>query len=694
MGDTSNVDGGSLARLSAEDLRHAVLMSSLGFAVATAEGRFLSVNPAFCRMLGRDESELLRLTWQQVTHPDDLAEDVDITSHLIDGTRDEARLSKRFLRADGASISAEILVSAIREVDGQLRCLTAQVVDVSDLVAATEQLELSERRYRLVAENATDVVFLVGVDELIVWVSPSVTETLGWPPEGLLGTRISGLLHPDDGTDVDAVKETLHDNRSASLRPVRLGARRYRTASGGYLWMSARATILRDDDGQRTGAVVGLRDVDELVHEREVARSEAAMRRAIIDTALEPWVLLDPVRDEAGRIVDFVYADANESACLANGIAHDELIGARLLTLFPLHRDVGLLDRFEHLIETGEPIRVDEFTYADEAHAGYLRVYDLRGVRVRGMLAYSWHDVTERVREQERIRESEERYRLLAENSSDVVLHTRDNVVEWVSPALTRSLGWRPDEWVGHSMAQFGHPDDAGIIEDARLHMEGGGRVVIRIRIQDRLGSLHWVELHSQQYVDHEGNPDGFQSSFRTVDREVEAEERLERRARFDELTGVLKREEALSRMVDRDDHRRVPGDRRAVLFIDLDSFKDVNDRWGHVIGDAVLRAVAIRIQDVVRSGDTVARMGGDEFLVVLDAVHDLTEAEAVAEKIRAKAEVPIPTREGPVVATVSIGVTLGATGEDVDSMLVRADDAMYSAKRLGRNRVFAMPAG
>ena len=320
------------------------------------------------------------------------------------------------------------------------------------------------------------------------------------------------------------------------------------------------------------------------------------------------------------------------------------------------------------------------------------RYFDMRAVRVAEFLSLTWRDVTDRHRSAAELALSESRYRLLAENSSDVVLRTRDDIVLWVSPSLTRTLGWLPGEWIGHSMVEFQYASDGATLEAGLERMRLGQVVVMRVRLPDKSGELHWVEMHSQAFHGPDGGADGFLTNFRVVDEEVRIERELERRAQFDDLTGLLKRDEAISHLTEIGRHQRGREDTCAVLFVDIDEFKSVNDRHGHAAGDAVLRTVASRIKHTVRGGDEVARLGGDEFLVLLSGVRDLQEAELVAEKIRSAVAASMMTPAGAIDVTVSVGVTVSQTAESGSDMVTRADDAMYRAKRAGRNRVVAVP--
>ena len=167
-----------------------------------------------------------------------------------------------------------------------------------------------------------------------------------------------------------------------------------------------------------------MRDVDALVREREIAESEAARRAAILETLLDPHALLRAVRDDRGDVVDFIYVDANQAACDYNRRSREGLIGARLLEVLPGHEGTGLLGMYARTVDSGQPIVLDAFPYLHEI-LGEERRYDMRAVRVGDCVSLTWRDVTERYVTAQRIAESEERFRLMADNSSDVVLQVR-----------------------------------------------------------------------------------------------------------------------------------------------------------------------------------------------------------------------------------------------------------------------------
>lgn len=292
--------------------------------------------------------------------------------------------------------------------------------------------------------------------------------------------------------------------------------------------------------------------------------------------------------------------------------------------------------------------------------------------------------------EAERVRaDAEARYRLLSDNSVDVVVRLRGTTIVWVSPSVQDVFGDSPQQWVDGDFLSHIHPDDVGGFEAALRTAETDKVAVnIRFRFRGTNGRYHWVDGRGKPFIDGDGRMDGTTGAMRIIDDKVEAEQKLERLARFDTLTGLANRVETIVRLNAALTKPRSPGLRLGVLFCDIDNFKSVNDTWGHATGDVVLEKIADRVRDCVRAGDTVGRMGGDEIVVLLPGLHDIEEAARIAETIRLHAAEPIHCCGETFHVTLSIGVTLANADESADAVTARADTAMYQAKSDGRNRI------
>lgn len=284
--------------------------------------------------------------------------------------------------------------------------------------------------------------------------------------------------------------------------------------------------------------------------------------------------------------------------------------------------------------------------------------------------------------------EAEMRYHILADNAVDVVFHLHGRTVTWVSPSVEAAFGEPAPQWIGTDLSRRIHPDDLDALTAVVDGIGPDRPVLARFRMRTADGGYHWVDGHAKPYLDADCNTDGLIAALRIVDDQVEVEQRLDRLARFDTLTGLPNRAEAIGRLESALEHPRVPGIHLGVLFCDVDRFKEINDTWGHTVGDIVLSTLAARIRENIRQGDTVGRIGGDELVVLLPGIHSLDEAADIAEKIRRRAAEPIQHAGGTIEATMSIGATISVPGESAIAVTTRADMAMYQAKSRDRNTV------
>jgi diguanylate cyclase (GGDEF)-like protein/PAS domain S-box-containing protein len=423
--------------------------------------------------------------------------------------------------------------------------------------------------------------------------------------------------------------------------------------------------------------------------EEVTRRDSAAVEHELVMSMLDPFALLDPILDPNGQVTDFRFRQINGPASVFLRESAARLPETEFSQSFADQSGVELIPRFRDVLRTGKPFSVDDFAYLDPR--GSALHLEVRCWPMAGGLAVTWRDRTAALELVSALRDSEEHFRLLAENTSDVVIHLRDGTIAWVSPSIHPTLGWEPAEIAGRPLNTVLHPDDRRLaLAEARVRHDDQR---FRVRVLDHEGDFHWFDSSVAPLVLPTGNQDGWVATFRLVDDEVAAEEQLHQRATYDALTGLLNRNEALTRIAEASQQSPRTGRNAAVLFCDLDKFKSINDTYGHAAGDEVLRTIAQRIKSAVRGGDMVARLAGDELLVLLTGVHDLAGAVAVAEKVRAAAANPIGFGLDFIEATLSIGVAMAASGEGVDALIARADAAMLRAKDLGRNQVIAVPA-
>jgi diguanylate cyclase (GGDEF)-like protein/PAS domain S-box-containing protein len=301
-------------------------------------------------------------------------------------------------------------------------------------------------------------------------------------------------------------------------------------------------------------------------------------------------------------------------------------------------------------------------------------------------------DITDRKSAEQQLRESEERYRLMADNSSDMISRlTNDGVFLYASPASRQLLGFEPDELIGRPMRTLVHPEDfqeifrshSTVLQQAVAHSA-------RFRMRRRDGSYAWFETTSRSIRNAEsGDPMEIVAVSRDISERKRFEEQIEYQAYHDALTGLPNRSLFADRLTVALARARRFERQLAVMFLDLDHFKNVNDTLGHAVGDQLLQEVARRLRAALREEDTVARLGGDEFTVLISDLQGEDQAIAVARKILAAVTQPFLLGGYVVHMTTSIGIALHPRhGADSESLLETADKAMYRAKSGGRNNV------
>jgi PAS domain S-box-containing protein len=500
--------------------RLAVEHSPIAMGLTDPDGRLREVNRAMERFSGRDREELLRLDWQSLTHPDDLAASLATHRRLLEGEIAQYRLTKRYRHGDGSVIWGDLTVSAVRTADGRVRGALFQVVDATGMVRRQEELDRERERFRQVAELGSDLVVMLDTDLRCLWTSSddSGRNSLGWPTAQESGVSLDQRVHPDDRPRVAELTAAL---LASGTWPDDCLLRLH-TAFGGYRWMRVRAAVQRGADGQPSGYVSCLQDVDELIGARRRQEAERRRLQATLDSLLDPHVVIEAVRDPRGTVVDFRYVAANPKACQAIGLPLTELLGHRVLPLVPALRDPELFGRYVHTLESGEPLLMDDLV-APEGKGRPVRHYDLRVVKLDDGLVATWRDVTERV-------EMGEALDLLTRSSGDLVVRLDlEGVIRWVSPSLTTLLGWQPGEWLGRVGAEFlEHGGRCPGYRESRPRLLAGEALMCQERIRARDGSLHWLESHISPYRGGDGTVQGMVLTGRLIDDRVAAQEALE----------------------------------------------------------------------------------------------------------------------------------------------------------------------
>lgn len=288
-------------------------------------------------------------------------------------------------------------------------------------------------------------------------------------------------------------------------------------------------------------------------------------------------------------------------------------------------------------------------------------------------------------------RRGQDRLAAMVEHSSDVVMLVDESgSIKYASPGLTSSLGHRAADWIGRPIVDLIAEEDRGeaTSQIERLFVDGTDATarfessLVRVDGHRRRMEATFVNLLGGDAVD------GIVATFRDVTEQRDLERKLTHWAFHDELTGLANRALFLNRMDHALRFARPGADPVAVLFVDLDDFKSVNDALGHGVGDQLLREIAARLRAASGGGDTPARLGGDEFALLLEDGGGVERAVRVAEELLDSLRVPMPLAGYDVTAPASVGVAVAVPGSTTSSLLRDADIAMYEAKRAGKGQI------
>ncbi len=344
----------------------------------------------------------------------------------------------------------------------------------------------------------------------------------------------------------------------------------------------------------------------------------------------------------------------------------------------------------------------------DAAPAHYIRTTrDGRALEVqstpltKGGMVRTFTDVTAYIEAQKSIQESEERWKLALESTGDGVWDWRvTEGVEYFSKRLAEMFGFTEEE-LGHSpdaLDSRTHPDDrAQMDQDRQQHFDGlRPTYVNEHRVQCKDGRWKWILSRGMVISrDAQGKPLRMIGTHTDITERKEAENLARTQAFFDTLTGLPNRRMLRDRLEHEIKRCQREHTQLAILFIDLDHFKEVNDTLGHGKGDALLIQASERLLRCVRNTDTVARMGGDEFTMLLPELHDPAELQRILQSILDAMGRVFDLNDEQVFVSASVGITMyPSDGHDVESLFKNADQALYAAKGAGRNRFsFFTPA-
>ena len=659
-------------------------------------------------------------------HPDDrnLITQMD-RRHVAEGVPYDVEY--RVIRPDGSVRWLREKAEAVRDADGTAVQLHGVTMDVTDRKEAEEALRRSEARWRSLVQHASDVIVVLEPNGAMRYESSSVTRVLGYSPEELVGTDPFSLIHPDDLARAQDLFGEVQREAGGSVT----GEVRARHKDGSWRWLEAIGTnLLADPDVG--GIVVNYRDVtDRKQAEQALRESEQRLRllHAAAERQARELALLDQVRSVLARELDpsMLFRTVVEATAATFGYS---LVSLYLLedNELVLQHQVGyerVIERVPiafgvsgRVVRTGTPELVTDgpgdpdFLMAvegiksavcvplrDRDHIAGVLILESRGEAVLGeddlrlMLGLAEHVgvAIGRARLYAEARASEARFSALVQNAPDMItILDAEGVIRYMSPTTLVTLGYGPDELVGENVFAMIHPNDLTRASDlfAACLAKPGASVSVDCRFRHKDGSWRWLEAIGTNLLA-DPNVGGIVVNSRDSTDRRRAEERLAHLAFHDPLTGLPNRAYFMDTLEGALGRSRSGVDPLAVLLIDLDGFKLVNDSRGHHAGDILLAEVARRLSGSLESGATLARLGGDEFAVLLERIPDAGEAVRAAERLMGALRSAVMLDDGETYVGASIGIAVSTRRRSYPVDLLRsADIALYRAKAAGPGSV------
>jgi diguanylate cyclase (GGDEF)-like protein/PAS domain S-box-containing protein len=560
--------------------------------------------------------------------------------------------SMRFANISGAPVYENDVFKGFRGVGR----------DITDEIEVGRQLALLAAENKALVENSLDMLAVFDAQGRFVRMNEAAIDILGHAPHEMIGRHYAEFIHPEDRQKITAIEAGLRTGKNTVLNIES----RWMRKDGGIAHLS---WAVRWSDDKRMNYATA-RDITETIRARSELQKSKERLRLMLETIGDAFFAID-------RDWRLVYA--NQKTADFVGRSREALIGNIIWEAIPEIRSSEAFRFYQTAMKTRSSISFETF-YEPAGTWVEARAYPLED----GLSVY-FHDISARRGAQRAIHKSEQRFRELFEMTPAGYLRTDENAtLTAVNPALCRMSGYTQEELLGRGMSLLFPQCPC----NGALFVRGGARSIqgAEAAILHKQGHYVYVLLNANVERDAGGNGLALTAFVTDITERKQAESRLRQLATHDMLTGLPNRallNERVQGLFEGATHDQSI----AVMFLDLDRFKEINDSLGHESGDILLREVGRRLQACLRTDDLVARLGGDEFVVVSPCPQGAESAKKIAGKLFAALAAPVDVGGQEVFAGASIGISLFPQDGNAKELLFQnADTAMYRAKAAGGN--------
>ena len=574
--------------------------------------------------------------------------------------------------------SFEINVVPVKNDDGEIFSGMVMWHDISIRKDAEIALKESEERYLNLFENANDLIYFHDLKGNYLSVNEATTKVFGYTREQALKMNIRQIIAPNHYKFARRMmKEKLTGARQTVYEVDCI------TKNGSRITLEVNSSLIYKN-GVPT-AVQGIaRDVTERKSAEEALKEREESYRDLFENANDLIYTHDLTGNftslnRAGEVITGFARDEALQMNVSEIVAPDFLEAARQMTARKVAGETPTAYELEIINKSGNRVSLDLSTR--------LIFENGEPIGVQGI----GRDVTERRKAEAKLKKSEESYRLLGESIMHQVWTAQpDGKLDYVNKNTIEYFGRDEEQLLREGWKYVLHPNDlAECLERWNYSLKTGEYYETEFRLLDRVGNYRWHLARANAGRDDDGNIVKWFGTNTDINDQKLAEAQLSHYACHDALTNLPNRVEFMSQL--QQTINRAAGNdwsRFAVLFLDLDRFKVINDSLGHAIGDKLLVSIAEKLKSCVRPGDIVARLGGDEFTILLNRTGDIKDIVRVADRLQQKLSEPFKLDNYEVFTSASIGIIVSdGTPRKPEDFLRDADAAMYRAKESGKAR-------
>jgi diguanylate cyclase (GGDEF)-like protein/PAS domain S-box-containing protein len=658
--------------------------SDIIFVIDIATAKFIHVNETAVSHLGYTKEALIG---GMGVFDVDVSFDPDMwPEHTVQLKKDGmARLETKHRTKEGRIYPVEVTAHYFEYEDKAYNLAVAR--DISERKLYEKALIDKEHQFRTLAENSPNIIMRYDKTGRRIYVNPAFTKETGIPLEQALN------ITPKEqwGHYLSPMNMSAHDYQEkmrlviATAQPDEFTIEWIRNSDGQYVAQQLHMIPEFDAEGNISGILAIGNNITKLKQTQAILETREEAFRALAEYTPDTIARYD---------VNCLRLYANPALCKAMGQSEQALVGVKPSSYTNSPAAYMYESAIKRVFETGNETQL-EYTWPDKNDqniTSHIRIVPERNQNgdIVSVIA-TGHDITEMKQYEAKLKDNERRLK-----EAQKIAKMGSFELEFPGLKLTcsdeiyRILELTPftlEPSYDHFL-NLVHPDDKTLVDTTfhtALQTQQPHSLVHRLLMPDN--RVKYVFVYAKTLYDVHDKPIRTVSIMQDITEQKLAEKRIEFLAHHDTLTGLPNRALAIDRMERAIAHAKRSQTKTALLFIDMDNFKAINDSLGHTMGDMMIQILAMRLQENLRETDTVSRQGGDEFLIILNDIQTIDDVSVIADKLLAEIQKPIVLETHTLASSISIGIALYPNdGDTFETLLQKADTAMYQAKENGGN--------